>query len=137
MPKTMSADRFAVWEKTAQLQVWLTAALGLGCLVAPGLLLALFGTEATAGTVVFLRAFGVSLFFVALMHHATKRSRDVRVVRGVIVANLVEDGLLCLLSVLALASGTFAPTGLLLVAAFGGEVALNAWLLTRFMREGD
>ena len=71
----------------------------------------------------------------ALIHHATRASRDAKLIRAIAIANLVEDGALLVLAVVGLLAGTFASTGLLLVAAFGGEVLLNAWLVRLFARD--
>ncbi|NUO54854.1 MAG: hypothetical protein HOV80_38935 [Polyangiaceae bacterium] len=126
------SDRFAIWARCARLQVWLTGLLGAGSVAIPGQLLQLFGAERGPSGQIFLRAFGVSLFFVALIHHATRDSRDAKLIRAIAIANVVEDGSLLVLTVLGIVTGTFALTGLMLAFAFVGEVWLNVWLVRRF-----
>jgi hypothetical protein len=126
------SDRFAIWASTARLQVWLTGLLGAGSVVAPAPLLQLFGAETGPSGQIFLRAFGLSLFFVALVHHALRSSRDPKLIRSIAIANVVEDGALLILTITGIMTGTFSLNGLVLVAAFGGEVLLNAWLVRRF-----
>lgn len=110
----------------------MTATLGAGCLAVPGPLLVLFGADPAPAAQIFMRAFGASLLFVAFVHHATRSTREARLVRAVAFANLVEDGILCILSIAGVAAGTFSTMGLVLACAFGGEVLLNAWLYRRF-----
>ena len=128
----MNDDRFDLWSKAALIQVAVTGILGIGCLAIPAPLLTLFGCTPHAGTVVFFRAFGAALLFVAAIHLALRRSRDASVVRAIAVANLLEDGLLAIFSVHATLTGAFGSMGWALVAAFGAEVAFNAWIWSRY-----
>lgn len=131
----MSGDKFELWRRAAVFQVFLTGVLGVGCLAVPAPLLTLFGCTPHPGTVVFFRAFGAALLFVAAIHLAIKRSRDASLIRAVVLANLLEDGLLAIFSVHATLTGAFGSLGWLLVAAFGAEVLFNLWLWSRF-RDG-
>lgn len=129
------SDPFAIWARVARLQVWLTGLLGAGSVAIPGQLLQLFGAEQGPSGQIFMRAFGVSLFFVALIHHATRASRDAKLIRAIALANVVEDGSLLVLTIIGIATGTFALSGLLLASAFAGEVGLNVWLARRFSND--
>ena len=84
------------------------------------------------GTVLFFRAFGASLAFVAVAHHGLKNTRDANAVRTISLANLTEDALLTLLSAQGVAKGTLGKAGWLLIGVFGSEVLLNAWLASKF-----
>jgi len=128
----VNGDRFDWWAKAAVFQAVLTGVLGLGCLAIPAPLLTLFGCAPHAGTVVFFRAFGASLLFVSAIHLALRRSRDPALVRALVLANALEDGLLAIFSVHATLTGAFGSMGWALVAAFGAEVAFNAWIWSRF-----
>jgi hypothetical protein len=130
-----ASDRFAIWARVARLQVWLTGLLGAGSVVAPAQLLQLFGAEAGPSGQIFMRAFGVSLFFVALVHHALRSSHDAKLIRAIALANVVEDGALLILTIAGIVAGTFSLNGLVLLAAFGGEVLLNVWLVRLFSRD--
>jgi hypothetical protein len=126
------ASRWATWRSVATFLTVLTGVMGSGVLLAPRLFLRFFGATVAPGTVLFFRAFGASLLYVAVVHQGLKDSRDPRAVRAVLVSNVVEDTLLTLLSAQGVVRGTFGKTGWLLVGAFGSVAALNAWLATRF-----
>ena len=134
----MSDDgsRWETWRSVASFLAILTGVMGSGVLLAPRLFLKFFGATVAPGTVLFFRAFGASLLYVAVVHHGTKDSRDPKTVRTVLVSNVVEDGLLTLLSADSVVRGTLGKTGWLLVGAFGSVAALNAWLATKFA-DGD
>ena len=120
------------WRAVASVQTALTGTMAVAALVAPRTLLRLFGVDPAPGTVLFFRAFGASLAFVAVAHHGLKDTRDPSVVRTISLANLTEDALLTLLSAQGLARGTLGKAGWLLVGVFGSEVLLNAWLASKF-----
>ncbi len=126
------ASRWKTWTKVASFLTVLTGVMGSGVLLAPRLFLRFFGATVAPGTVLFFRAFGASLVYVAVVHQGLKDSRDVRAVRTVLVSNVVEDSLLTLLSAHGVVSGALGKTGWLLVGAFGSVAALNAWLATKF-----
>lgn len=126
------ASRWDTWRSTATFLTALTGGMGTGILLAPRLFLRLFGVPALPGTVLFFRAFGASLVYVAVIHQGLRGSRDAHAVRTVLVANVCEDTLLTLLAAHGTLKGTLGKTGWLLVGAFGSVAALNAWLATRF-----
>lgn len=134
----MSDDdaRWETWRSVASFLAILTGVMGSGVLLAPRLFLRFFGATVAPGTVLFFRAFGASLLYVSVVHQGLKDTRDAKAVRTVLVSNVIEDGLLTLLSAQSVVRGTFGKTGWLLVGAFGSVAALNAWLATKFA-EGD
>ncbi|MAQ17275.1 MAG: hypothetical protein CMN30_21075 [Sandaracinus sp.] len=99
------AAYLALWRKFAFFQVVLTAALGFGCLGLSHLVLELIGMEADASTAVLLRTFGASLLFVSILHGTLRQTADLSLIRGLLWANVTEDGLLTALSVMAILSG--------------------------------
>ena len=120
------------WRAVASVQTALTGTMAVAALAAPRTLLRLFGVEPAPGTVLFFRAFGASLAFVAVAHHGLKNTRDANAVRTISLANLTEDALLTLLSAQGVAKGTLGKAGWLLIGVFGSEVLLNAWLASKF-----
>lgn len=119
------------WKGIAKFQTALTGGMAAATLIAPRTLLRLFGVAPAPGTVLFFRAFGASLAYVAVMHRGAEDTRDVGRVRTIALGNLLEDGMLTLLAANGIARGTLGKAGWLLVGAFASEVALNAWILTQ------
>lgn len=130
----MAADDlpWGTWDAMARVQEALTGTMAVATLVAPRTLLRLFGVAPEPGTVLFFRAFGASLAFVAVAHRGLRGSRDPAAVRTILLANVAEDALLTLLSLGGVARGTLGKAGWLLVGVFGAEVVANAWLAARF-----
>ena len=119
----MTADGYrSLWKKFAYFQAALTTGLGVGCLAIPSLINGLIGLDVGASTTVLLRTFGASLLFVAILHATLAKSSERSSIRGLLYANVVEDGILTLLSVSAILSGVMNGFGWLLVGAFGFEV---------------
>lgn len=116
------ASYHSLWKKFAYFQAALTTALGTGCLVVPTWVNGLIGLDVSASTTVLLRTFGASLLFVAILHATLAKSDERASIRGLLYANLVEDGILTLLSVNAILSGVMNGFGWLLAGAFGFEV---------------
>lgn len=119
----------ALWRKFAVFQAALTTGLGVACLALPSWINGLIGLEVTAGTTVLLRTFGASLLFVAILHGTLAGTDERASMRGLLYANLVEDGILTLLSVNAILAGVMNGFGWLLAGAFGFEVIANVVML--------
>jgi len=117
-----AAGYHSLWKKYAYFQAVLTTGLGVGCLAVPGLINGLIGLDPGSSTTVLLRTFGASLLFVAILHATLASTDDRGSIRGLLYANLVEDGILTLLSVAAILSGVMNGLGWLLAGAFGFEV---------------
>ncbi|MBO6933965.1 MAG: hypothetical protein JJ863_03295 [Deltaproteobacteria bacterium] len=119
----MTTDSYQkLWTKFAYFQAALTTGLGVGCLAIPTLINGLIGLDVDASTTVLLRTFGASLLFVAILHATLAKSEERASIRGLLYANLVEDGILTLLSVAAILAGVMNGFGWLLAGAFGFEV---------------
>lgn len=131
-----SSLSWETWKAIAKFQTAITGGMAVATMVAPRTLLRLFGVAPEPGTVLFFRGFGAALAFVAVIHHGAEDTRDVATVRTIALANLVEDGLLALLSANGLARGTLGKAGWLLVGTFAAEVAVNAWVLAK-LQEGE
>jgi len=125
----------ALWKKFAYFQAALTAGLGAGCLAIPTLINGLIGLDVDASTTVLLRTFGASLLFVAILHATLAKSDERASIRGLLYANLVEDGILTLLSVAAILSGVMNGFGWLLAGAFGFEVVAAIVMLALMPKE--
>ncbi|MEM9070342.1 MAG: hypothetical protein AAGE52_17690 [Myxococcota bacterium] len=124
----------AFYRKLAVVQTILTGILGTGCVLIAGLLLDFFGMTNDASGVLLMRAFGAGVLWVAMIHWFTRGTNEVAVARGVCLGNVLEDGLLCVLSTLATLNGTLHWTGWLLAATFGGEVLVNLYALSLIKR---
>jgi len=124
-----------LWRKFAYFQAALTTGLGVGCLAAPTWINGLIGLDVGAGTTVLLRTFGASLLFVAILHATLATSDERASIRGLLYANLVEDGILTLLSVSAILGGVMNGFGWLLAGAFGFEVVAAAGMLALMPKE--
>jgi hypothetical protein len=122
------------WKAVATLQVALTGTMAAATLLAPRTLLRLFGVAPSPGSVLFFRAFGAALAYVAVSHQGIKDTRDAAAVRTITIANVVEDGILTLLSLHGVQRGTLGKAGWVLVGVFASEVALNAWLAAQFSK---
>lgn len=119
----MSAASYqALWKKFAHFQAALTAGLGAGCLLAPRFVNGLIGLDVGGSTTVLLRTFGASLLFVAVLHATLAKTDERASIRGLLYANLLEDGILTLLSIAAILSGVMNGFAWLLAGAFGFEV---------------
>jgi len=112
----------SLWRNFAYFQAALTSALGVGCLTLPGWINDLIGLDVDASSTVLLRTFGASLLFVSLLHGTLANTDERASIRGLLYANVVEDGILTLLSVNAIQAGVMNGFGWLLAGAFGFEV---------------
>ncbi len=122
---------FSFYRKVAWFQRLITSLFGLACLLLASLMLSLLALESSAATNLLLRIFGASLIYVSVVTFLTRHTHHVMTVRGITIANIVEDGLLCLLSILGLAAGTLGGLSWLLILVFAGEVVLNTYVLWR------
>ncbi len=134
----MNDERFpwATWRTIAKAQTALCAAGGAVAMATPGLLIRALGGAPSATGTLFARAFGAGLLHVAWAHNGLRATNEPGAVRAIARANLMEDALLTILAARAIKRGTFGAPAWLLVGAFAGEVALNAWLLRRFEEPG-
>ncbi len=125
----------SLWTKFAYFQAALTTGLGVGCLAVPTIINGLIGLDVDASTTVLLRTFGASLLFVAILHATLAKSEERASIRGLLYANLVEDGILTLLSVAAILAGVMNGFGWLLAGAFGFEVVAAIVMLALMPKE--
>jgi hypothetical protein len=125
----------ALWRKFAYFQAALTTALGVACLALPSWINGLIGLDVSPSTSVLLRTFGASLLFVAILHGTLAGSEERASIRGLLYANVVEDGILTLLSVNAILAGVMNGFGWLLAGAFGFEVVAAVVMLALMPKE--
>lgn len=120
-----------VYRSYCRAQAALTLGLAVVSVALTEPLMTLLGLAVTPASALVFRAFAISLLFVSAVHHSTRDTKELSTVRGVAVANVLEDGSLGLLLGIAILQGTAGPLSWALVAIFLGEAVVAVWLAGR------
>jgi len=136
MSDTDREKLFAFFGKYARVQAAITGAMGTASVVVAGPLMDVFGIQRNAASDLMFRAFGAGIVFVAVTHYGAKDTRDVAFIKTVATSNLVEDGILAVLSTMGTLNGTFGKAGWLLAGLFSAEVIAAIYVLSLARKAG-
>lgn len=103
----------------------LAAPFGVYLFAAPQLELGMLGLEITATSLLLMRMYATSLIQVAIVSYLGLVVTERRFLRGLAVANALQDALLCGAFVVALQHGQLPPLAWLYVALYVSQVTLH------------